>query len=168
MKGCVKLAKKSSEAKRIIFQPTEENRKKLFKIAEKSGVSVSLIINLLLDELDIEAKVEIHLLNNSNSYDFEAWKDVQDREVEYWHERLFNEMKNVANADVLIGNWENVKSYVNGNTEDSNVKEEFTFDNEEWLNEIYVQIKPYFERWLEELSKDTEIDYSDYIKNFWN
>lgn len=64
MKVGIKLAPKSEEVKRIAFQPTAENRKKLLKITENNGVSISAIINLLLDDLDINAKVEMHIIKN--------------------------------------------------------------------------------------------------------
>ena len=105
---------------------------------------------------------------NRKEYDFETWKEVQDSEVEYWYYRLFSELKNVANVDAHIGNWEHVKAHVRGNTEDTNVKEDFDdYNEEEWLEEIYIQIKPYFVEWLDTLLQDNEWDYYEYVNNFW-
>lgn len=59
------MANKSSEVKRIVFQPTAINREKLLFVAEKNGVSISVILNLLLDELDKKADVEIHLIKKN-------------------------------------------------------------------------------------------------------
>lgn len=103
-----------------------------------------------------------------SKYDFETWKEVQENEVEYWYIRLFCELRNVANADAHIGNWKNVKDTIRGNTYDVDVKEEFTYEEEKWIDEICVRIKPYFEKWLEKLVNDTEIDYSDYVETFWD
>jgi len=60
------MANKSNEVKRIVFQPTETNRDKLISVADKNGVSVSVILNLLLDNLDENTKVEIRLVNNES------------------------------------------------------------------------------------------------------
>ena len=61
------MANKSMDIKRIVFQPTAKNREKLLNIAERSGVSISVILNLLLDELDENTNVDIHLSKYESS-----------------------------------------------------------------------------------------------------
>lgn len=99
--------------------------------------------------------------------DFKTWKEVQKVEIEYWWEKLNSELKGIANVWDFIENWQDVKDIVDKNTSDLDVEEEFAFDSEVWIQEILEGIKPYFESWLEKLSKDKEIDYSDYVENFW-
>lgn len=60
------MVSKSSEVKRIVFQPTAKNREKLLYIAEKNGVSISVILNLLLDELDKNTNVDIRLTTKTD------------------------------------------------------------------------------------------------------
>ena len=60
------MANKSNEVKRIVFQPTEANRDKLILVAEKNEVSVSVILNLLLDNLDENTRVEIRLVDSES------------------------------------------------------------------------------------------------------
>lgn len=60
------MANKSNEVKRIVFQPTETNRDKLISVAEKNEVSVSVILNLLLDNLDENTRVEIRLVDSES------------------------------------------------------------------------------------------------------
>lgn len=102
----------------------------------------------------------------SKEYDFQTWKEVQESEVEHWWNEL-NFLKNVANVEDFVANWNDVADKVEGNTDGKNVMEEFDYDPEAWKNEILDQIKPYFESWLKSLAKDEDIDYSDYINTFW-
>lgn len=60
------MEKENKNCKRIIFQPTKENSEKITRIAETSGVSVSRLMNLLIETLDEDAKVSIQLINNKN------------------------------------------------------------------------------------------------------
>lgn len=110
----------------------------------------------------------IDIKSNIAKYDFETWKEVQNQTYENWKIRLFSEMKNVANADILIGDWNYVKECIEYYTESMNVKEEFTYTTDIWLEEIYVKVKPLFIEWLDNLSHDKELDFSDYIASFWN
>lgn len=104
----------------------------------------------------------------NEKYDFETWKEVQDNEVDYWWIRLNEELKNVANVNDFIENWQDVKDQVDNNTCGYCVHEEFHFNNDEWLEEIYVQIKPLFKVWLRSLYNCSEIDYKLYISEFWS
>lgn len=60
------MANKSMDIKRIVFQPTAKNREKLLAIAENNGVSFSVILNLLLDELDKNTTVDVRLIKSSD------------------------------------------------------------------------------------------------------
>lgn len=60
------MANKSMDIKRIVFQPTAKNREKLLAIAENNGVSFSVILNLLLDELDENTTVDVRLIKSSD------------------------------------------------------------------------------------------------------
>ena len=60
------MANKSMEVKRIVFQPTAKNRKKLLAIAENNGVSFYVILNLLLDALDENTTVDVRLIKSSD------------------------------------------------------------------------------------------------------
>lgn len=60
------MANKSMDIKRIVFHPTAKNREKLLAIAENNGVSFSVILNLLLDELDENTTVDVRLIKSSD------------------------------------------------------------------------------------------------------
>jgi len=60
------MANKSMDIKRTVFQPTAKNREKLLAIAENNGVSFSVILNLLLDELDENTTVDVRLIKSSD------------------------------------------------------------------------------------------------------
>lgn len=101
-------------------------------------------------------------------YDYETWREVQEQEVAEWWNKLFCELKDVANVWDFIENWEDVKEQIQANTDCQQVKEEFNYNPDEWLEAIYVRVKPYCEKWLAKLERDKEFDYSEYIANFWN
>lgn len=102
----------------------------------------------------------------NEKYDFETWKEVQDREVEHWWTVLNSELRGVVNVEEHIENWDDVKHLIDCNTNDLSVKEEFTYDVNKWLDEILVRVKPYFVDWLKSLLQDKEWDYTEYVHDF--
>lgn len=105
--------------------------------------------------------------NIEEKYDFKTWKEVQESEVQYWQEEV-SYLKQCANVDSKIENWQFVKDMIEFNTSSVDVKEEFIYDDNEWIEEILEQVKPYFVNLLNCLEKDNDFDYEDYILNFWN
>ena len=98
---------------------------------------------------------------------YATWKDVQKAIIDYWTQYIYR-MKDVLNVEHHIPNWQSIKEDIADDWE-YDVDEDFNhYNQEEWLNEIYTEIKPVIQRWLNRLLNDTEIDYSDYVNNFWN
>lgn len=105
--------------------------------------------------------------DTKKEHDFLTWKDVQESEIEYWQEEV-SYLKKCANIEEKIDNWEYVKDAIRFNTDGLDVEEEFYYDEDKWIEEIAEQVKPYFVKLLKNLETDEELDYSDYILNFWN
>lgn len=51
---------------RIIFQPTKENREKLLHMSEISGLSLSAVINAILNTVE-DIEINVNVINNNNS-----------------------------------------------------------------------------------------------------
>lgn len=85
---------------------------------------------------------------------FNSWKEFQDYEVEFF--------------EYYFENWEAVKSSIYEDTCETLVYDEFTYDLETWLEEIYVKVKPLFVELLESYSKLKDAKhYEEYINNFF-
>lgn len=71
---------------RIIFQPTKENAEKLKKIAEQNNVSISTLLNQLIDEMNTSASMSFSNLDINNAIDLmkaydrfkHRWKHIKD------------------------------------------------------------------------------------------
>lgn len=97
---------------------------------------------------------------------YDTWKEVQEKIKNDWVEYL-DELQGVANLEYHIPNWQSVKELI-ANDDEYDVEEEFTYNLNDWLNEIYTALKPIIQDWLNKLLEDKEFDYSDYVKDFWN
>ena len=96
---------------------------------------------------------------------YATWMDVQKVIIDDWKQTIHN-MKNVANFEYHIPNWQSIKEDIADNWE-FDVDEDFDhYNQEEWLNQIYVAIKPTIQGWLNRLVK--EYGRLDYVDNFWN
>lgn len=106
----------------------------------------------------------------NTEYDYETWKEVQNSEIEHL-EREVDNLRKVANPWEHFENWDAVKDYIDADTADLSVKEEFADNLEKWLEEIYIQVKPLFEQLLEHYAncEDNKIYhlYDKYIEDFW-
>jgi hypothetical protein len=100
-------------------------------------------------------------------YDYETWDEVRNAIVEhFWIET--SEFKKIANPENFYKNWQEVKEYIDSDSEDVSVKEEFVYPLDEWLEEIYKEVKPMFEKLLDYYKKSKNSDlYQDYIDDFW-
>lgn len=97
---------------------------------------------------------------------YATWKEVQDKIKNDWLEYL-DEIQFDVDVDNRIPNWQYIKESISLDDE-YDVEEEFTYNLVDWLNEIYIAVKPIVEDWLNKLLNNTEVDYSDYVNNFWN
>lgn len=98
---------------------------------------------------------------------FNSWKEFQDYEVEFF-ENYVEVLKESGLAGYYFENWEAVKFSIYEDTCETPVYEEFIYDLEEWLEEIYAKVKPLFVELLESYSKSKDAKhYEEYINNFF-
>lgn len=113
-------------------------------------------------------------MNTDKKYEFSNWNEVLDMEVQNLHETLSN-LKDVANIEDFIPSYnallDQIDADTEGYTEWEEVGETFKYSQSDWMCEIDTRIRPIMEEWFEsfcEKAEKSEIDYSEYIANFWN
>lgn len=107
-------------------------------------------------------------MSNEN-YEFETWEEAKGAIIESWINQIDDIMSNCAHLEFIYPNSQAVKNMIATDDEyTDDVKEDFNYDLDEWVNEIFEAIKPTIEYWLNKLLEDKEIDYTEYVNNFWN
>lgn len=98
---------------------------------------------------------------------YDSWKEFQDSEVSFF-EYYIKLLKEAGLVEYYFENWEAVKKFILQDSQYALVNEKFTYDLETWLQEIYVRVKPFFVKLLEDYSKSKDAEqYKEYINNFF-
>ena len=103
----------------------------------------------------------------SEKYDYETWDEVRNDIVKTFTDEISN-LRKIVNPEDVYKNWDAVKDYIDSGSEDVSVKEEFVYPLDEWLEDIYKEVKPMFEKLLDYYKNSKNSDwYQDYIDDFW-
>lgn len=107
-------------------------------------------------------------------YEFSNWQEVLDRQEEWLQEEI-SRLKDVANIDDFLPSYRAILNRIENNTEMytewDEVGEAFTYSSDDWYTEIDRRIRPIVEKWFSVfcvMAEKSEIDYAEYIENFWN
>ncbi|MGN0338396.1 MAG: hypothetical protein ACI4EE_12965 [Lachnospiraceae bacterium] len=107
------------------------------------------------------------------AYKFNSWTEVLDEQEELLLEEL-ERLKDVANVWDFIESYESLIDAIDTDTEQytewEDVGDSFHYSCSDWRCEIDTRFRPIVEKWFDDFcnrAKESKIDYSDYIENFW-